>query len=72
MDIEFIPVNTDTFKDTFVIKITVTIKEIMKKCHYSLEFRLRGLKMKGYDDGLYKMSGRYQFISVSDITYISA
>ena len=66
VDIEFIPVKT--IKDTFVIKITVTMSEILRLCN----FRLRGLKTKGYEDGIYKLYGTGQLNSVSESVYFSA
>ena len=66
VDIEFIPVITN--KDTFVIKITVIMSEILKMCN----FKLRGLKAKGYEDGIYKLSGHNQNDSVCESAYFSA
>ena len=66
MDIEFIPAKT--VKDTFVIKITVTMSEILRLCN----FRLRWLKTKGYEDGIYKVFGTSQLNSVSESAYFSA
>ena len=66
VDIEFIPVKT--IKDTFVIKITVTMSEILRLCN----FRLRGLKTKGYEDGIYKLPGPSQLNSISESAYFSA
>jgi len=65
VDIEFIPVIT--IKDTFVIKITVIMSEILKMCN----FKLRGLKAKGYEDGIYKLSGHNQNDSVCESAYFS-
>jgi len=65
VDIEFIPVIT--IKDTFVIKITVIMSEILKMCN----FKLKGLKAKGYEDGIYKLSGHNQNDSVCESAYFS-
>ena len=70
VDIEFIPVKATN--DKFIIKITVIMSDILRYCN----FRLRGLKNKGYEDGIYKykLSGINQLNSgsVSESAYFSA
>ena len=65
VDIEFIPINS--LKDTFVIKITVIMSEILKLC----KFRLKGLRAKGYEDGIY-MNMTHEYDQLSESAYFSA
>jgi len=69
VDIEFIPVKT--IKDTFVIKITVIMSDILRHCN----FRLRGLQDKGYEDKIYKLSNHSNQVnsaSVCESAYFSS
>ena len=66
VDIKFIPVKA--INDIYIIEITVIMAEILKYCN----FKLRGLKNKGYEDGIYKLSGTNMLKSVSESAYFSA
>ena len=65
VDIEFIPINS--LKDTLVIKITVIMSEILQLC----KFRLKGLRAKGYEDGIY-MNMTHEYDQLSESAYFSA
>ena len=54
--------------DIYIIEITVIMSEILKYCNFKLE----GLKNKGYEDGTYKLSGTNMLKSVSESAYFSA